>query len=62
MAGWSAKWNVYSVEGFRTNNNLEWLDSKVKQIASKNHLNIFKIVELFEKEQYLTEVEIWQLI
>ena len=41
-----AKWNVYSEEGPRTNNNLERWHSKVKKIAGKNQLNIFEIVEL----------------
>ena len=44
----AAKWNVCSEEG---NNNLEGWHSKVKQIADKNHLNIFGIVELLKKQQ-----------
>ena len=43
-----AKWNVHSKEGPRTNNNLEGWHIKVKNIASKNHLNIFEIIELFK--------------
>ena len=32
-----AKWNVYSEEGPRMNNNLEGWHSKVKKITGKNH-------------------------
>ena len=51
---------MYSDEGPRTNNTLEGWHSKVQKIASKNHLNIFEIVELFKKEQALTEIEMRQ--
>ena len=57
-----AKWNVYSEQGPRMNNNLEGWHSKVKTIVGKNHLNIFEIVKLLKKEQASKEVEIRQLM
>ena len=49
-----AKWNLYSKEGPRMNSKLEGWHSKVKKITGKTHL---EIVELFNKEQASTEVE-----
>ena len=36
--------------------------ARSKKIAGKNHLNIFEIVELFKREQALTEVKSRQLM
>ena len=58
--GWVV--NLLQPEGSGTNNDLEGWHRKVKEIAGKNHLDIFEIIELFKKEQSSTEFKIRQLI
>ena len=51
-------WNVYRSDSFRTNNHLEgW--HNLKQLVGKEHPNIYEFVEVIQKEQTVTEVEIW---
>ena len=54
-------WNVYSMEGPRTNNNTEGWHSKLRKLAGKAHPNIYEAVTLFKSEQAATEVSIMQL-
>ena len=54
--GWVV--NLLQPEGSGTNNDLEGWHRKVKEIAGKNHLNIFEIIELVKKEQASTKVKI----
>ena len=49
-------WNVYSMEGPRTNNNTEGWHSKLRKLAGKAHSNIYEAVTLFKSEQAATEV------
>ena len=48
-------WNVYSMEGPRTNNNTEGWHSKLRNLAGKAHPNIYEAVTLFKSEQAATE-------
>ena len=54
-------WNVYSMEGARTNNNTEGWHSKLRKLAGKAHPNIYEAVTLSKSEQAATEVIIMQL-
>ncbi len=54
-------WNVYALEGPRTNNHAEGWHSKVRKLAGKAHPNIYEAVTLFQSEQAATEVSIMQL-
>ena len=54
-------WNVYALEGPRTNNHAEGWHSKVQKLAGKAHPNIYEAVTLFQSEQIATEVSIMQL-
>ena len=54
-------WNMYSLDGPRTNNNAEGWHSKIHKLAGKAHPNIYKAVELFKVEQTATEVSVMQL-
>ena len=54
-------WNVYALEGPRTNNHVEGWHSKVRKLAGKAHPNIYEAVTLFQSEQAATEVSIMQL-
>ena len=55
-------WNMYSLDGPRTNNNAEGWHSKICKLAGKAHPNIYKLaVELFKAEQTATEVSLMQL-
>ena len=49
-------WNMYSLDGPRTNNNIEGWHSKIRKLACKAHLNDYGAVELFKAEQKATEV------
>ena len=48
-------WNVYSLEGFRTNNNTEGWHSKLRKLAGKAHPNIYEAVTLFQSEYKLSK-------
>ena len=52
-------WNVYSLDGPRTNNNAEGWHSKVRKLAGKAHPNIYETITLFQSEQ--AEVSLMQL-
>ena len=55
-------WNMYSLDGPRTNNNADGWHSKIRNLAGKAHPNIYKLaVELFKAEQTATEVSLMQL-
>ena len=54
-------WNMYSLDGPRTNNNTEGWHSKIRKLAGKAHPNIYETVELFKAEQTATEVSLIQL-
>ena len=54
-------WNMYALEGPRTNNHAEGWHSKVQKLAGKAHPNIYEAVTLFQSEQATTEVSIMQL-
>ena len=54
-------WNMYSLDGPRTNNNTEGWHSKIRKLAGKAHPNIYEAVELFKAEQTATEVSLMQL-
>ncbi len=54
-------WNMYALEGPRTNNHAEGWHSKVRKLAGKAHPNIYEAVTLFQSEQAATEVIIMQL-
>ena len=41
-------WNMYSLDGLRTNNNAEGWHSKTRKLAGKAHPNIYEAVELFK--------------
>ena len=56
-----SQWNVHSIDGPHTNNNLKGWHSRVKTLAGKAHLNIFEMVELFKTEQSHMEASILQL-
>ena len=51
-------WNVFGVIGPFTNKHVEGWHSKMKKIARKPHLNIYKLVSLFKAEQAATEVSL----
>ena len=54
-------WNVYSLDGPRTNNHAEGWHSKVRKLAGKAHPNIYEVVSLFKSEQAATEVPLMQV-
>ena len=54
-------WNVYSLDGPRTNNNAEGWHSKIRKLAGKAHSNIYEAINLFKAEQAATEVSLMQL-
>ena len=54
--------NVFDAETVRTNNHLEGWHSKLKKVVGKAHPNIFEILEVFKKEQVMSEVSMQQLV
>ena len=54
-------WNVYSLDGPRTNNNAKGWHSKVRKLAGKVHPNIYEAITLFQSEQAATEISLIQL-
>ena len=57
----TAMWNVFTLDGPRTNNNAEGWHSKIRKLAGKAHPNIYEAVSLFKAEQAATEVTLLQL-
>ena len=57
----TAEWNLYETEGPRTNNHLEGWHNCLWRVVGKSHSNIFECVEVFQREQVITEVSIQQL-
>ena len=49
-------WNVYSLDGPRTNIHAEGWHSKVMKLDGKAHPNIYEVVSFFKSEQAATEV------
>ena len=56
-----AEWNVYNTDGPWTNNHLEGWHNRLKRVVGKTHPNIFKCVEIFQREQTSTEISLQQL-
>ena len=54
-------WNYYNHGGPRTNNHLEGWHNRMKRIARKAHLNLYEVLELFQREQAAGEVMMQQL-
>ena len=54
-------WNMYSLDGPPTNNNVEGWHSKIHKLAGKAHPNVYEAVEPFEAEQTATEVNLCSL-
>ena len=48
-------------ESARTNNHIEGWHSKLKKVVGKAHPNVYEIVEIFKREQGVTEITISQL-
>ena len=57
----TSEWNLYEIEGPRTNNHLEGWHNRLRRVVGKSHPNIFECVEVFQREQVSTEVSIQQL-
>ena len=53
-------WNYYRHCGPRTNNHLEGWHNRMKRISQKAHPNLYKVLELFQREQAASEVIILQ--
>ncbi|XP_067676265.1 uncharacterized protein [Haliotis asinina] len=54
-------WNHFENQGHRTNNRLEGWHNKIKKLLKKSHPNTFEVIQLFQREQSLTEVTILRL-
>ena len=54
-------WNVYALDGPRTNNHTEGWHSKTRKLAGKAHTNIYEAINLFKADQAATEVRLMQL-
>ncbi|XP_067648894.1 uncharacterized protein [Haliotis asinina] len=54
-------WYHFENQGHRTNNHLEGWHNKIKKLLKKSHPNIFEVIQLFQREQSLTEVTILRL-
>ena len=48
-------------ESARTNNHIDGWHSKLKKVVGKAHPNVYEIVEIFKREQGVTEITISQL-
>ena len=53
-------WNYYRHCGPRTTNHLEGWHNRMKRISQKAHPNLYKVLELFQREQAASEVIILQ--
>ena len=54
-------WNYFSHRGPRTINHLKGWCNRLKRISRKAHFNFNEVLELFQKEQPVTEITILQL-
>ena len=54
-------WNVFETKSARTNNHIEGWHSKLKKVVGKAHPNVYEIVEIFKREQGVTEITISHL-
>ena len=55
-------WNYYAHSGPRTNSHLEgWHAQQKEENCKKGTPNLYKVLELFQREQAVTEVTIQQL-
>ena len=54
-------WNYYSYDGPRTNNCLEGWHNRLKRMVKKPHPNIYKLIDVFKREQAASEVTLQQL-
>ena len=54
-------WNVYDLDGPKTNNHVESWHNRLNRLAGKAHPNIYEAVSLFKAEQAAAEVMILQL-
>ena len=54
-------WNVFETKFARANNHIEGWHSKLKKAVGKAHPNVYEIVEIFKREQGVTEITISQL-
>ena len=52
---------MHDISSTRTNNHIEGWHSKLKKVVGKAHPNVFEIVEVFKREQAVTEVTLSQL-
>ena len=52
---------LFSYGGPHTNNHLEFWHNRIKKIVRKLHPNIYKLIEILQKEQAIIEVTIRQL-
>jgi hypothetical protein len=53
-------WNHYQTEGPRTNNHFEGRHNKLKKRVSIAYPTIYKLIDVFKKEQVANEVKIEQ--
>ena len=57
----SHMWNYFAHSDARTNNHLEGWHNRLNRIVRKAHTNFYEVLELYQKEQAVTEVTILQL-
>jgi len=55
------KWNHFSNDGRRTNNNLEGWHHKINTIADKCHPNIYEVLNIIKREESVKQVKVAQL-
>ncbi|KAK3094472.1 hypothetical protein FSP39_002187, partial [Pinctada imbricata] len=53
-------WNHFSTNGPRTNNHLEGWHNKLKKRVGASHPHIYKLINIFQKEQAANEVKMVQ--
>ncbi len=64
MAEWRLPpqdWNYHDYDGPRTNNHLEGWHNRLNRIVGKAHPNVYKLIEVFQREEAAVSVTISQL-